>query len=410
MRLCLASVHPRRLSGQIESLVALARELERLGHQTTVVSPFDDDLLRGGVGLALARRDPGASALGKLLGVLRGFRRAAAAGRGADLLHLNLPTPAFSWLADALALQPGWNVPVVVGYEAHLADVPGLLRRSYLWHDPRFYLPRALVNNGLWGRCALFRCQRYVVASRWQRGELLALGVDEARLVSLPNLVDREKLRATPKATARAALLGEAGGGPLVGWAGHFHHVKGVDTLLEAFARLADERPDARLALAWSGIGDAGPIAARIRALGLGERTIRLGQVDIGQLLSAVDVMALPYRLTIGQGAFPNLVMEAMAVGVPLVTTDLPLLRELADDGQDALLVPPDDPAALAAALARLLDEPALAASMARAQHARMDGLLAPATLAARYVELYETVRGEWNARRHERRPAAAAP
>src|SRR5439155_2503688 len=127
--------------------------------------------------------------------LLRTVGQIAEAGRGADLVHLNLPTPAFSWLADLV--QRRARRPLVVGYEAHLANARQLISGSYLRRDFSFYLPRILINNGFWGRCSLYRCQRYVVASHWQRAELYALGVPERRVVNIPNLVDRAKLGRT---------------------------------------------------------------------------------------------------------------------------------------------------------------------------------------------------------------------
>lgn len=391
MNLCLASLHPRRLSGQVESVVALARELARRGHEVQLVTAFEsstspDREIRP-VGSEL-----GATAIGKLVSLLRSIVRLAASTREADLIHLNLPTPAFSFLADVLQLWTGCRIPIVVGYEAHLADVRQLVCEGLVWRDPRFYLPRVLINNGLMGRWARYGCQRYVVASHWQRTELYALGVPEERIVTLPNLIDRDKLQPLGHHAARQTLFGANLAGPVIGWAGHFHHVKGVDVLLQAFHRLSRERPAAQLALAWSGIGDVRQTTREIRALGLRERVVRLGRVDMAQLFSAVDVLALPYRLTIGQGAFPNLVMEAMAVGVPLVTADLPLLRELTSGGRTALLVRPGDPAALYAGLDRLLGDSSLAGPMVEAQRDLMDGPLSPSLLADRYEDLYASV------------------
>jgi glycosyltransferase involved in cell wall biosynthesis len=394
MKICLASLHPRRLSGQIESVLALAHELERLGQSVQLVTAFDQEALDN-PGTASPRRETGASAGGKLACLARGIVRLVRTSREADVIHLNLPTPAFSLLADLLVQWTGGAPPVVVGYEAHLVDVRQLLRDDDVRRDLRFYLPLLLVNNGLWGRCAPYRCDRYVVASRWQRAELRALGVPEARLITLPNLVDSDKLHREPRELARRQLLGQQVESPLLGWAGHFHHVKGVDILLQAFGQLSSEYPTARLVLAWTGIGDSRAIRSQIRKLGLGDRIIPLGRVDIGRLCSAVDVMVLPYRLTIGQGAFPDLVLEAMSVGVPLVTSDLPLLRELVEDGRTALLTRPRDPAAVASAVARLVQEPALGASMVEMQQALMSQSLSPSALAARYLDLYHEVLAE---------------
>jgi glycosyltransferase involved in cell wall biosynthesis len=372
----------------------LARELERLGHAASIVSAFDDDLLFRRHG-ALPEKDGDAGSLaGKFGRLARTAGRVATVGRGADLIHLNLPTPAFSWFGDLVQARAG--VPVVVGYEAHLADARQLVLGGYLLHDPKFYLPRILVNNGLWGRLSLFRCQRYLVASRWQLTEMRALGVDDVRLVNLPNLIDGAKLNAdSPLADSPSPSLPDSLSRPRVGWIGHYHHVKGVDVLLDAFARIVGRRPEARLILAWSGIGDRRAVESRIESLGLSERVIRLGRVNVAEFFSDLDLLALPYRLTIGQNAYPNLVLEAMKVGVPLVTTDLPLLRELAADGRAALLATPGHPTSLAETIGRLLDQPNLAAALVAEQRTLMDGSLDSTALAKRYVALYEEVLAE---------------
>jgi glycosyltransferase involved in cell wall biosynthesis len=165
--------------------------------------------------------------------------------------------------------------------------------------------------------------------------------------------------------------------------------------LLDAFARIVGRWPEARLAMAWSGIGDRRSVESRIGALGLSRRVNRVGRVNVAQFFSELDVLALPYRLTIGQNAFPNLVLEAMQVGVPLVTTDLPLLRELTADGRAARLARPGDPSSLADEVNRLLEEPKLATGLLAEQRALMDGELDSGKLANRYVALYEEVLAE---------------
>src|SRR5689334_23172957 len=99
MRICLASIHPRLLSGQIDALAGLARALRARGHQVRVVSAFaEEDLLN-------PRRAFGAAAdaghlaprMARILGIVRQLEAASAE---ADVVHLNLPTPSFSLLAD----------------------------------------------------------------------------------------------------------------------------------------------------------------------------------------------------------------------------------------------------------------------------------------------------------------------
>lgn len=93
-----------------------------------------------------------------------------------------------------------------------------------------------------------------------------------------------------------------------------------------------------------------------------------LGHVDdMGALFASVDMVVLPsYR-----EGLPKSLIEAAACALPLITTDVPGCREVVSDGEDGLLVPPRNAAALAAAIARLLDNPALAAQLGRASRSK---------------------------------------
>ena len=369
-------------------MVGLAKEIERLGHQTEIVSAFGQDLLTEDR-LALAERD-GRLLWGKLSRIGHILATLAQKARTADVIHINLPTPAFAMLGDLL--QTFVSVPVVVGFEAHLAETRSISRFDGIREAPAFYLPRLLVNNGLVARCTAHRCPLYIVSSRHQASELGRLGFPSSRVRVIPNVVDRAKLRPLAQQEARDRL--KLPTGPLVAYVGHYHHVKGVETLLEGMSRLARDHSDSRVVLAWSGIGDPRPIERAIATLGLSDRVIRLGRTPINALLSAVDVLALPYRLTMGQNAFPGLVLEALEVGVPLVTTDLPLLREILEPGRTALLVPPGDASGIATAIGELLANRSLAAAMIVEQRRLMDGALNPWNLAKRYVDVYrETAR-----------------
>ncbi len=114
-----------------------------------------------------------------------------------------------------------------------------------------------------------------------------------------------------------------------------------------------------------------GPLRAEletmIRRSSLERRVRMLGFVeDVPALLAAADVVVLPSRYE----GLPLVVLEALAAGRPVVATDVPGTRDLLTDGETGLLVPPDDPAALARAIERVLSEPALAGRLVRAGRA----------------------------------------
>jgi len=133
-----------------------------------------------------------------------------------------------------------------------------------------------------------------------------------------------------------------------------FH--KGIDTLLHAVALLARQRPSIELRIAGRG-SSADKIAAMISELGLEENVKLLGAVsdaDRDDLLATAAVQLMPSRFE----GFGLAAAEAMAAGVPLIAASVGSLPEVVDAPRGGVLVPPDDPEALASAANKLLDDP----------------------------------------------------
>lgn len=386
MRIALGSIHPRPLSGQIEGLVGLAQALRRAGHVVTVASPFPSETLLGADRFALAAQPQRiiVDQPGRIARVLTSLKRLA---MQADVVQLNLPTPAFSMFADLL--QSLVRVPVIVGYEAHLVSVRDLVGHKCVRQAPAFYLPRLVVNNRLIARMALQRAACYVVTTRTQRDELVGLGIAAHRIQILPPVLPCDKL-----VRGSDALRGRLPHGRIITYIGHYNHVKGVDILVRAFQMLAPRLPELSLALAWSGVGSDASLDRLLSDPALRGRVYQLGRVAVPDLLSASDLVVLPYRMTIGQAAFPAVLAEAFAAQVPVITTDLPHVSELTENGSLAMLVPPEDPAALAAGMECLLTEPHRAAQIRRAQRDYLPRL-EPQCIVREYEKLYRQVSTE---------------
>src|SRR5438093_9855934 len=202
MRVCLASLHPRVLSGQIDSLTGLGRALNRRGHDVTLIAPFDTSTL---LDQALHELDTGPQRLmAASRAMISALPRIVAASRRSDVLHLALPTPAFSWLGDLVSMAG--TAPVLVSFEGHLAHAGQLMDALRRPNTLGSYLPLWLVNNGLFGRMSVRLCERYVVSSEYQRAELLELGVPARRITVLTNVVDQTKLAGCDQRGARRSL------------------------------------------------------------------------------------------------------------------------------------------------------------------------------------------------------------
>ena len=263
---------------------------------------------------------------------------------------------------SGLLLARRWGVPLVL--EVNASEV----RWRQDWSALR--LPRL---GRACERALLRGADRIVTVSDNVRRDLLEEGADPARVRSVPNGVDVERF-----ATAAARELPVPAGSFVVAFVGLFYPWHGVHVLAEAFGLLHRARPDSRLLL----IGD-GEEAARTRATleraGAGEAFLMPGLVpreDVPGYLAAADVLVSPHANIRNFIGSPIKIFEYMAAGRPIVVTRVGQMAELLRDRETALIVPPEDPQALAGALIELHDDAELRARLgggaqaeARARH-----------------------------------------
>lgn len=156
----------------------------------------------------------------------------------------------------------------------------------------------------------------------------------------------------------------------VLGCVARLDRMKGVMVLLDAFALLAGRFPQLRLVYVGSGDSDD-DMRRRTGELGLDSRVDYLGHYsgDIATLLAGFDVFVFP---SLWEG-FPYSIVEAMRSGMPIVSTDVGGIPEAITTDQNGILVDPGSASALAAALERLLLDPALAARLGDAARATFE-------------------------------------
>ena len=171
---------------------------------------------------------------------------------------------------------------------------------------------------------------------------------------------------------------------PILLWVGRLDPVKGLDELIEAFARVIRVRP-CNLVLAGEGAYRR-RVEDLIRRFALTDRVFMLGaRSDVPALLRSADVFVFPSRTE----GLPNALLEAMAAGLPCVAANVPGCRDVIDHGVDGLLTAPGAVADFAAAVLRVLSDTVLAERLGPAARAKVRRSFRLDVCLRSYLELY---------------------
>jgi glycosyltransferase involved in cell wall biosynthesis len=205
------------------------------------------------------------------------------------------------------------------------------------------------------------------------------IGGRRGRVVVVPNGVDT--LRFSPAAIRPRRLAGHG----TVGTLANLRPEKALEHLVAAMALVRERYPDERLAI-WGDGPLRGDLERQVAALGWPPETVLRGATTTpATALRAIDVFVLPSL----SEACSNVVLEAMATGLPVVTTRVGGTPALIDDEVNGLLVPPADPHALAKAIIHVVEDPALAARLGAAARATAQARFSLDRMLGRIETLY---------------------
>ena len=323
--------------------LSIAKELRRRGHEVSFATSggvYAQEVIKAGFKVHIVptmahdRRDP--------LSTLRTLRAVGGivASDEIDVIHGH--NAAATFLAYWGARLRGCKVHAV-------NSVRGLEQRpDYLWRN---YIYRILPGQIL------------TVANITQR-ELVAIGVNPGRITVTNNGYD--PLRFDRERTDPMRIRKEFGleGKRIIGCVGAMVRrppSKGQHILVQAFKQIADRFPDLHLVLVGDGEGRP-DVESEVQSLSLQKRVTLTGRrFDTPDLFASFDVYSLP---SIEGEIFPNSIVEAMALGVPWVGSDIAGLKELTANGEAGIVVPISNVEALAKALAMLLADEALRQKM----------------------------------------------
>jgi glycosyltransferase involved in cell wall biosynthesis len=355
-----------RLGGAEQLLVALVRELKASGRTANAVCAFSRDSAHPALVAELSEH----ADLLELVPVDRLYdprllRAVVATARrfGADLLQSHLPAANVNARAAALLLR-----------RPHVMTVHTLPGSAS--EDSRV---RQLADG--WSA----RLSSRIVAPTRQiaaaYGERFHLPEEHFEVIfSAPAALPPDPATVPP--LRRQLLAGRDG--PLVACVARLKPEKALGDLLRAAATLQAAHPGLRVVVA-----GAGPEEAALRALvGELDAPVELlgARGDVGAVLAAADAFCLPSRYE----GLPLSVLEAMQAGLACVVTRVGGIPDVITDERTGLLVPPSDPAALAAALARVLDDAELRSRLGTAAAAHVRETCSPTAVARRYADLYE--------------------
>lgn len=205
---------------------------------------------------------------------------------------------------------------------------------------------------------AVRRADAVAVICEGLRGDLVSRGIAAEKIMVSPNGVDLELFGDPPPADRALAQQLGLEGADVVGFIGSFYDYEGLDDLIAAMPRLVAARPEAALLLVGGGPmegalrkqAEASPVANRIRFIG------RVPHHEVERYYGLIDVLAYPRKaMRLTELVTPLKPLEAMAQGRLVAASDVGGHRELIEDGVTGTLFPPDDPDALADAVAGLL-------------------------------------------------------
>ena len=223
-------------------------------------------------------------------------------------------------------------------------------------------------------------CDHLIANTRDIAAYVVAAGWPEERVHYLPNFVAAEKAAPVPRAS-----LATPADAPLALALGRLHRNKAFDVLIDGVAMVP------RLHLWLAGEGEERPaLERRIAAAGIGDRVRLLGwREDVAALLAAADMLVSSSR----HEPLGNVVIEAWAAGVAVVSTASEGPGALLRDGETGLLVPVENADALAAALARLAADAKLRATLGARGQAAFEAEFSEARVVAMYRDFFAAVK-----------------
>jgi glycosyltransferase involved in cell wall biosynthesis len=205
-------------------------------------------------------------------------------------------------------------------------------------------------------------CDRIISSGNAIREVLIGAGVDPAKIIAIPAGVDTAQFHpAVPGTTVRGELGIHA---PVIGTVAMFRHSKGHHVLLQAMPKILADDPEVVFLWVGDGVGRTA-LQQEVVQAGMQAKVHMAGfREDVPACLAAMDVFVLP---SLRSDGVPQVILQALAMRKPVVASAVGGIPEVIEHERTGLLVPPNDPQALADAILRLRRDPQAAGTWAQA-------------------------------------------
>jgi glycosyltransferase involved in cell wall biosynthesis len=246
----------------------------------------------------------------------------------------------------------------------------------------------------LYRKLDLFLMKRFdhlIAVSHATKAEMIDAGISPDAITVIHNAIDTDAWARGPAVNDLRDELGLRGAFPVVGYVGRIMPEKDLETWLRAAAVLARGHANARFVLVGDGRdGETRAELERLAAeLGIADRVIFTGyRSDLLAVYATFDTFLLTSR----REGLPNSLLEAMAMGLPVVTTDVAGAKELVVDRETGFVLPQGDVEGIAAALGALTTDERLRRDMSAAGRARIEAEFSFTRRLERIEDLYERI------------------
>lgn len=307
---------------------------------------------------------------------------------------------------DLRVLRAIWDIVIkhdinlIHGHE-YKSDLFACLIRLWMWRRRIALVSTAHAWVILGFRGALYRrldlflmkfFDRLIAVSHATKAEMVEEGLPVEMIEMIHNGIDTDAWSPLRRSNTFREELGLSGVFPVIGYVGRINEEKDLETWLRAASAMARKYPEARFVIVGDGRDGTGEALQRLAfELGMADRVLFPGyRSDLQSVYSAFDVFMLSSR----REGLPNSLLEAMAMGLPVVTTDVAGAKELVSHGQTGFVLAQGDAAGLGQALLTLVEDRHLLKLMGEEGRKRVEREFSFTNRLRKIEDLYEDVLG----------------